>query len=439
MPGIVPIPTRRFVAVVAVAALALVVLPGGRWVAFWIVDGALAALLFVDRLWTLRPGRVGVARTLPGALTIGATGEVVWTVTNPTDRALCVAVADELAPSLGAGRRRLAVRLPGRGTATVTTAIRPSRRGRFTPSAVAVRVTGPLGLAARQATRALPGELRVLPPFPSKAEAELRINRARVPEVGLRSARGRGVGTEFDQLREYTADDEFRRIDWSATARVDRPIVRQYRAERNQHLLLLLDNGRTMAAQVAGVPRVEHAMDAVMMITAVATRLGDRTGLVAFDRQVRAVVPPSAQRSQLSAVTEALYDLEPVLAESDFRGAFTHAVARFRRRSLLIVLTELAEAAVTETLIPALPVVARRHLVLVGAVRDPEVVRLATQPVLQGADAHGRAAALAALERRRRTVHLLRAAGATVVDALPGRLAPELTDAYLHLKASGRL
>jgi uncharacterized protein (DUF58 family) len=194
-----------------------------------------------------------------------------------------------------------------------------------------------------------------------------------------------------------------------------------------------------MAARVAGVPRVEHAMDAAMMLTAVATRLGDRTGLVAFDRTVRAVVPPSAQRAQLGAVTSALYELEPALAESDFHGAFTHAVGRFRRRSLLVVLTELAEAQVTETLLPALPVVARRHLVLIGAVRDPEVVRLATRPVLEPADAYARVAALDALERRRRTVHLLRSAGATVVDALPGRLAPELADAYLGFKATGRL
>ena len=194
-----------------------------------------------------------------------------------------------------------------------------------------------------------------------------------------------------------------------------------------------------MAAQVAGVPRVEHAMDAAMMLTAVATRLGDRTGLVAFDREVRAVVPPSAQRSQLGAVTAALYDLEPALAESDFQGAFMHAVARFRRRALLVVLTELADASITETLLPALPIVLRHHLVLVGAVRDPEVVRLATRPVVEPIDAHIRAAALATLERRRRSVHLLRAAGATVVDALPGRLAPELADAYLHVKATGRL
>ena len=434
-----PAPTRRFVVVIAALSLALAAVPAIGWPAFWAVNGFALAVLAVDALWALAPGRVPVVRDLPAALAMGAAGEITWTVTNPSRRRLRVAVADELAPSLGAERRRFSVTLPARATATVTTPIRPSRRGRFEPTALAVRVAGPLGLATRQSTRALPGELRVLPAFPSRGEAELRVNRARVLEVGLRSARGRGGGTDFDQLREYSSDDEFRRIDWSATARADRPIVREYRAERNQNVVLLLDNGRTMAALVAGVPRVEHAMDAAMMITTVATRLGDRTGLVAFDREVRAVVPPSAQRHQLGTVTTALYDLEPVLAESDFRGAFTHAVARFRRRSLLIVLTELADSVVAETLVPALPVVARQHLVLVGAVRDPEVVALAHCAITDSTDAHARAAALDALERRRRTIHQLRAAGATVVDALPGRLAPELTDAYLAFKATGRL
>ena len=119
-------------------------------------------------------------------------------------------------------------------------------------------------------------------------EAELRINKARILEVGLRSAQGLGGGTEFDQLREYSVDDEFRRIDWAATARAGKAIVRTYRAERNQTVISLLDNGRVMAGRVDDVPRVEHAMDAVMMLTAVATRLGDRAGLVVFDREVRA-------------------------------------------------------------------------------------------------------------------------------------------------------
>ena len=153
--------------------------------------------------------------------------------------------------------------------------------------------------------------------------------------------------------------------------------MRTYRAERNQTVLLLLDNGRVMAGRVDDVPRVEHAMDAVMMLTTVATRLGDRCGLVAFDSEVRAVVPPGHGRHQLGRVTEAMFDLEPALVESDYRGAFAETLSRFRRRALLVVLTELVEQAVAESLLPALPLIARDHLVVVGAVRDPDVERWA--------------------------------------------------------------
>jgi uncharacterized protein (DUF58 family) len=329
--------------------------------------------------------------------------------------------------------------VPSGATVAASTNLRPTRRGRFEPREIVVRTEGPLGLLARQGRREVPGMIRVYPPFRSKKEAELRLDRARVLEIGLRSAQGRGGGTEFDQLREYSVDDEFRRIDWAATARSAKVMVRTYRAERNQTVLVLLDNGRIMAGRVDGVPRIEHAMDAVMMLTAVATRLGDRVGLVAFDRRVRAIVPPGQATSQFTRVSDAMYELEPVLAESDYRGAFTETLVRFRRRALLVLLTELAPQAITETLLPALPIIARSHLLLVGSVRDPDVARWASGVPLDSAGAYRKAAALAALEERRKLVVRLQGLGASVVDAEPGRLAPRLADAYLRVKATARL
>jgi uncharacterized protein (DUF58 family) len=380
-----------------------------------------------------------VDRDLPAVLPLGGLGLVTWTVRNPLSRRLRVGIADELAPSLQAGTRRVKLTVPGRGSATARTPIQPSRRGRFEPSELVVRTAGPLGLLARQGRRLLPGLLRVYPPFASRKEAELRIDRARILEVGLRSAKGRGGGSDFDQLREYSVDDEFGRMDWAATARTGKAIVRTYRAERNQTVIVLLDNGRIMAGRVGGVPRVEHAMDAVLMLVAVATRLGDRAGLVAFDRRVRAVVTPSHGGDQLARVAEAMYELEPELAESDYQGAFTQTLTRFRRRALLVVLTELADQAVADTLLPALPLIVRNHLVLIGAVQDPDLVEWAGRTPADASAAFRKAAAQAALEDRRRLVARLRGLGATVVDGPPGALAPALADAYLKVKATGRL
>ncbi len=432
-----PIPTRRLAAVVALASIVVLVVDGG--IGFLVVNGVLVVAMLVDWATATAPGRIEIARVLPEVVQLGVADHLGWQVTNPTGRAQRVSFADDLAPSLHAGSRRARVRLPARGGVDVTTTIRPARRGRFRPRDLTVRVEGRLGLAARQATRALPGELRVYPPFKSRDEAELRINKARILEVGLRSAPGLGGGTEFDQLRDYTVDDEFRRIDWSATARAGKAIVRTYRAERNQTVISLLDNGRIMAGQVAEVPRVEHAMDAVMMLTAVATRLGDRAGLVAFDREVRGIVAPGHGRDQLGRVTEAMYQLEPALAESDYQGAFAATLARFRRRAMLVLFTDLVEQAVGETLIPALPLISRNHLVVVAAVQDPQVVQWALASPRDAVGAYRKAAAVAALEERRRTTARLRGLGATVVDAPPGQLAPQLADAYLRVKATGRL
>lgn len=432
-----PIPTRRLALVALVAAVVVVALDSV--VGFFVVEGALLVVALADWALAVRPSTIDIERTLPEILGLGAEAEVVWDVANPTVRAQHVTFSDELAPSLCAGSRRARVTVPARGSVLVRTGIRPVRRGRFVISTLTVRVDGPLGLASRQAARQHRSVLRVYPPFRSREEAELRINRARILEVGLRSAQGRGGGTEFDQLREYSVDDEFRRIDWSATARAGKAIVRTYRAERNQTVISLLDNGRVMAGRVDDVPRVEHAMDAVMMLTAVASRLGDRAGLVVFDRDVRAVVAPGHGRNQLGLVTEAMYQLDPVLAESDYLGAFATTLARFRRRAMLVVFTDLVEQAVGESLLPALPLISRNHLVVVAAVQDPDVVRWAVTTPTDASGAYRKAAAVQALDERRRTTARLRGLGATVVDAPPGKLAPLLADAYLKVKATGRL
>ncbi|HEX5947586.1 MAG TPA: DUF58 domain-containing protein, partial [Acidimicrobiales bacterium] len=432
-------PTRRLAVVAAIASLIVLLAPGGGVAWVLLVDLVLLAVAALDVALAPAPGSLPVRRDLPPAVTLGAAADIGWTVANPTRRSLRVALADELAPSLRAETRRAAARVPAGGTLRASTTIRPARRGRFQPTELVVRVDGPLGLAARQAALVLPGVLRVYPSFRSKDEAELRIRKARILEVGLRSAQGLGAGTEFDQLREYSVDDEFRRVDWGATARAGRPIVRTYRAERNQTVLVLVDNGRVMAGRVDGVPRVEHAVDAAMMLTAVATGLGDRCGVVAFDREVRTAVAPRSDRGQLGRVVEALYDLEPVLAESDYAGAFTETLARFRRRTLLVVLTDLVAPAVDEWLVPALPLILREHLVVVAGVRDPDVARWASGHVTDSSGAYRQAAAVSALDARRRTVARLRGLGVTVVDAQPGDLAPALADAYLKVKATGRL
>ena len=433
----------RTAIVALVLAGALVAFPGDLAGEFWwallAVNAILLAVVVVDALAAPGVSSFEVTRGMPAVVVAGHRAALTWTVRNRGRRRARVALADELPPSLNAMTRRARVRLEAGAVGTVTTSMQPSRRGRFALDAVTVRVSGPLGLGARQRRVEVADVLRVHPPFRSRKDAELRIRKARQLEIGLRSSRGTGGGSEFEQLREYTADDEFRSIDWGATARSGKAIVRTYRPERNQTVLVLLDSGRLTAARVGDVPRIEHEMDAVMMLGAVATSLGDKVGLLVFDAVVRSIVPAARHHDQVTRMTEAMFDVQPALAESDYRGAFTAMLARFRRRSLVVILTELSEQAVEERLVPALPLLLKRHVVVVGAVRDPDLVEWSAREPVRAPDAYLRAAALAAQLEHERAAARLKGMGVTVVDAPPGRLASRLADTYLNVKSTGRL
>jgi uncharacterized protein (DUF58 family) len=435
-----PVPTVWFAALVAASGLALFAWPGRSWWALVAVEVAMLMVFVIDAVLCVSPRRIGVTREVQETMTLGEQAVLTWVVEHRGTRTSKITVTDALWPSLGAERRSVSARMKPGSRLRSRVRVEPTRRGRFPLHDVTVRVEGPARMVSRQATRGVPGSIRVMPGYPSRDEVQRRVRMPRVLEVGLRSIRVAGGGREFDQLRDYRPDDEFRRIDWPATVRLGRPIVKQYRAERNQNVVVLLDNGRVMAGTVGGVPRVEHAMDAVLGVVQTATRLGDRVGMVAFDRQVRSVLVPTNGKGQLGRAAEAMYLLQPEYAESAYQVAFSHAVARFRRRSLFIVLTDLVEAAVEQALLPALPILTRRHVVVVAAVQDPAVREWAAGATHEWpSEAYREAAAVHALVQRERSVARLRAAGAVVVDAAPGRLAVELVDAYLEIKASGRL
>lgn len=438
-----PIPTPRFAIAAAVIAVALMAYPGrelgSTWLLLIVVNAVLVLAAVIDSLLAVKHSSIAVERHHRPTVEKGGRTELVWRISNRSRRAIRVHVADTLAPSLRAGEDRFTTTIAGSSTAVATTELAPVRRGKFPMPDLTVRIEGPLGLASRQRRMPCPTTLRVLPFFRSRKDAEIKINAARIMEIGLRSARGFGAGTEFETLREYGNDDDFRRIDWRASARAGKAIVRTFRAERNQNVVILLDNGRVMAGQVDGFPRVEHTMDAAMMLCTVATRLGDKCGLVTFDTEVRSIVAASRNKNHIARHIDAMFHLEPVLAESDYVSAFGQTIARFRRRALLVVLTDLVEQAVAESLLPALPLILRTHLVVIGAVSDPVISEWASAHPTTEDEAYRTAASINALAERQRTAARLRAAGATVIDApstvLPGKLADE----YLAMKASGRL
>lgn len=421
-------------------------LPVGILAPSWTGMLAVNAPLSLAILWDyalaapVRPLRF--TRSGDTTVRLGDSAEVQLTVVNPSRRRLRAHLRDAWPPSswfpgTDQAASRHTLNVPPGERRRVTTVLRPTRRGDRQAEQITVRSYGPLGLAARQGSHRVPWKVRVLPPFTSRKHLPSRLARLRELD-GRTSVLTRGEGTEFDSLRAYVPGDDTRSIDWRATARQSAVAVRTWRPERDRHVLVVLDTGRTSAGRVGDVPRLDASMDAALLLTALATRAGDRVDLLAYDRRVRAQVRGRAAGEVLSAMVDALAPLEPELVETDARGLSAAALTNAPRRSLIVLLTSLDPAPVEEGLLPVLPRLTQRHTVLLAAVRDPHIEAMAsargTVDAIYEAAAGARAKAA-----RDRTADQLQRHGMVVVDATPNSLAPALADAYLALKAAGRL
>jgi uncharacterized protein (DUF58 family) len=421
-------------------------LPVGIWEPSWTgilaVNVPLAVACACDFALAAPVRRLSLTRSGDASVRLGESADVTLTLTNPSRRPLRARIRDAWPPSswlpgteFAASRHHLTV--PPGERRRLTTRLRPTRRGDRHADRVTIRSYGPLGLLTRQGTHAVPWAVRVLPPFTSRKHLPSKLARLRELD-GRTSVLTRGEGTEFDSLREYVPGDDTRSIDWRATARQTTVAVRTWRPERDRHILLVLDTGRTSAGRVGDAPRLDSSMDAALLLAALASRAGDRVDLLAYDRRVRALVQGRTARDVLPSLVNAMTTLEPELVETDARGLAATAIRTAPRRSLIVLLTSLDTAPVEEGLLPVLSQLTQRHTVLVASVADPHIARMATARGNTEAVYEAAAAARAQTERDR-TAEKLRRAGVTIVDATPDDLAPALADAYLALKSAGRL
>ncbi|MBD0747705.1 DUF58 domain-containing protein [Streptomyces sp. CBMA152] len=412
------------------------------WAGMLAVNAPLTLAMMCDYALAAPVRKLQFTRNGDTSVRLGDAAEVVLTVTNPSGRPLRAELRDAWPPSSwpsGAEQAasRHTVKIPAGERRRLATTLRPTRRGDRHSERITVRSYGPLGLVSRQGGHRVPWTVRVLPPFTSRKHLPSRLARLRELD-GRTSVLTRGEGTEFDSLRPYVPGDDTRSIDWRATARQNTVAVRTWRPERDRHILVVLDTGRTSAGRVGDVPRLDAAMDATLLLATLASRAGDRVDLLAYDRRVRAQVQGRAAGELLPALVNAFAPLEPELVETDARGLSAAALANAPRQSLIVLLTSLDAAPVEEGLLPVLPQLTQRHTILVAAVADPHIKKMAE--ARGTADAvYDAASASKTQEQRRRTAEKLMRHGVTVVDATPDELAPALADAYLELKAAGRL
>jgi uncharacterized protein (DUF58 family) len=316
------------------------------------------------------------------------------------------------------------------GTDALSTTVRAVRRGRHSLPPITVRSTGPFGLAARQREIGDSHHVAVYPDVTGAMRIARAVANGSFSSSGLRRRGPIGIGTEFESVRDYTPDDDIRHVNWRATMRTGRPMTNSYRIDRDRDVVCVVDSGRLMTAPIGAHSRLDVAVDATAAIAHTADAIGDRCGVVAFDSQVKRSLPPL--RRGAHAVVEAVHDLEPVAVESDYELAF-RAVSR-TKRSLVVLFTDLFEEAAALPLLEALPILSRRHAVIVAYVRDEDLRAAVTDPASDGEAPYRTVVALDALEARRAVVARLRHRGITVIEAAAADLPAAAVDAYLRLK-----
>jgi uncharacterized protein (DUF58 family) len=402
-----------------------------------IVNGLLAACIAADLALAASVRQLKVSRSGDTKIHLGQPGSTSVTVINQGSRMLRGVVRDAWQPSADARPGRARLRVPAGGRAAFGTHLTPRRRGDFAAGRVTVRSIGPLGLAGRQLSLSAPWTVRVLPPFLSRKHLPEKLAMLRELD-GQHRSMIRGQGSEFDSLRHYVLGDDVRSIDWRSSARQADVLVRTWRPERDRRIVVVLDTGRTSAGRVGGIPRLDASMDAALLLAALASRAGDRVDLLAIDRRVRARVVGAGRLGVLAAFTNAMATLEADLIESDIGLMASTVLGIARQRCLVVLLTDLNPAAIGEGLLPRVQLLTSRHQLLVAAVADP---RLAEMTASRGdvTSAYDAAAAERARADRAQAGALLRRHGVEIVEAPPDRLPPALADAYLRLKAAGRL
>ena len=393
-------------------------------------DLGIALIAGLDALLARHP-LVTVKRQAPGVLSIGKPNVVTLEIKSSARRRLAVQVTDDLFDTAESDDLPLSLTLPARGRESVRYRIVPSRRGAHALGDHHVRYLSPFGFWIRQLTLPAESKVKVYPDVQAVRAYELLARQDRDPSA-LKASRKRGGESEFERLREYRRGDEFRSIDWKATARRQKLISREYQLESNQNVLFLLDAGRLMTAHSLGLSLFDHALNATLMLSHVAARGGDRVGLLAFSDDIKSYAPPAGGAGAARQIIQAGYDLHPELVESNYGTAFEHVGLRVRKRSLVVLFTQVVDDVAAADLLRMMRGVMPRHLPLMVLLRDVEIDELVEGA---GVDPYVRGAAAELSGFRDRLVRDLKKQGALVLDVSPAQLTPQLINRYLEIKA----
>ena len=408
------------------------------------LDAMLAADFFLVLLIWLDAGlaqRITVSREPLPAFSVGHAGEVTYRWNNTSRRRARLQIREVRPDILGGTQPPRALRIPPHSIGRETVPVVPVRRGRERGGAggFVVDSTGPLGLGRHRMRVPLAWEVVVYPPLVSVRLRASVAEALRRREAGMKAVRRLGEGRLFESLREWVPGDDLRHIDWKATARRAKVITRQYEAERRQQVLLVLDTGRLMTADVGGVARLDFAVQAALELAYAAAQHDDNVGIMTFADGVQHFVAPERGRAGVRGVMDVLAEVQPKLVEPDYPGAFRYLAARNRKRALTVLFTDVIDRFASDALVANVATLRPRHLPLAVTLRNSELDAAAMQRPATPRDAFRKAAAEELLHAREEALGHMRRAGVLVIDVTPERAAQAVVAKYLDLKRRGTL
>lgn len=400
---------------------------------------ALSAIFDLALTASALRGKLALTREFPANITVAVQREGAHVLDNRSRLPLTCRVYEDSFPHIMKSLPLVWQRARARGTTRWPLRMTVQRRGVQELGGAGLRVMAGLGLWILQYRFDLQAKARVYPLIEELTKGDLFAHRRRLYGLGQHQSRKFGRGTEFDRLREYTPDDEYRQINWKATARKGAPVVNQFQVEQSRDLVLLVDCGRLMHTEIAGRPRLDRYLDAATHLAYLALSQKDRVGLIAFDAEVRRFVMPGRRPRQLDDLIDAMFDLQPRFVESDYALAVSTLKSRQPKRGLVVLFTDLVDSISSRNAVANLSRLARTHLPVVVILDDPAIGQLADAPVAESSEAYIKAAAEQFIAEKRRTISHLRTRGCLIVNVAAPRLNAAVVDQYLQVKARNLL
>jgi uncharacterized protein (DUF58 family) len=402
-----------------------------------LVDGLLLALVSVDLAILYGSTRSGIAADRKVARTASLSVELPCEVTieNNSPMRLRGVVRDDLPADFHCRPNLHQLDLPPRGRVTMRRKLLPGRRGAFTLEHVYLQLQSPLRLWVRQITLDVASRLNVYPDMKQLSDYALLARTNRLSLIGVRRTRRVGQDSDFERLRDYTRDDNYRHIDWRSTARRGKLTVRQFQSDQSQRIIFLLDCGRMMTNQREGYSLLDHALNAMLMMSYVALAQGDEVGMLCFSDSVHSYLPPRGGASKMNRLLQAGFDQFPRMVESRYDQAFLYLSNHCKRRSLVVLATNVIDEVNATQVVDYLANLAGHHLPLGVLMRDRQMFEAADSPDGGPLKMYAAAAAADILLWRHERIVDLQHRGVLVVDAFPDDLAAPMVNEYLRIKA----